>query len=108
MCEYMWGQMKKTNSGFLIFLRLMSKKGFYKILKMIELNDKMGYNEVLKEARDNRMVGSDASITIILNALTKLEFLQRKVSTKPIRTFYKLTSEGKQVLKILKSLEKYF
>ena len=54
------------------------------------------------------MVGSDASVTIVLNALTELELLQRQVNQKPIQTFYKVTPEGKQVIKILKSLEKYF
>lgn len=100
--------MKKTNSDFLIFLRLMSKKGFYQILNMIESNGKMGYGEVLKESKKNRVVKSDASITIVLNALTGLELLQRQVNQKPIRTFYSLTKDGKEILKILKTLERYF
>lgn len=98
----------KTNPEFIMFLRLMSKKGFYQILKMIESNTNMGYNEILKNAKKNKWVSGDASITIILNALTKLEFLDRRVSQKPIRTFYNLTKEGKRILKILESLESYF
>lgn len=100
--------MKKTNLDFLIFLRLMSKKGFYQILNMIESKKKMGYGEVLKEAKKNKIVKSEASITIVLNALTSLELLQRQINQKPIRTFYSLTADGKQILKILKTLEKYF
>ena len=45
----MINNMKKKNQDFLMFLRLISNKGFYQILKMIELNAPIRYNEILKK-----------------------------------------------------------
>lgn len=84
----------------------MSKKGFYDILKYVEEIGELHYNDVLRYALDKNIVDSRASITIILNGLTDLSLLERKVlDTKPIRTTYKVSKKGHFVLKTLHELE---
>lgn len=101
--------MDKKQENFLIFLRLLSKKGFYETLKYIEKEKNVYYNQVKRHAIQNKVVDSHASITIILNGLTNIGLLERTVKDeKPVRTNYSLTSEGKEILKKLRDLEKYF
>lgn len=91
---------------FLIFLRMMSKKGFYEILLYVKDKENVGYNQVLKHAIDKKIVDSRASITIILNGLTYLGLLERIViNDRPVRTNYKVTKTGNHVLKAFKDLE---
>ena len=92
-----------------MFLRKMSKKGFYETLNHIGENDNVHYNDVLRYSLEKRIVSSRASVTIILNGLTDLELLERKVSqTRPIRTTYKVSKKGKSVIRHLKELELVF
>lgn len=87
----------------------MSKKGFYNILNHIIEHEDVHYNDVLKHCLEKRIVGSRASVTIILNGLTGLDLLQREISqTRPIRTTYKVSKKGKTVIKHLKELEILF
>jgi len=84
----------------------MSKKGFYDISNYITKNENIHYNDVLKHCLEKQIVRSRASVTIILNGLTELEVLERKVSqTRPIRTTYNISKKGKTVMKHLKELE---
>lgn len=99
----------KQKADFLVFLRKMSKKGFYDILKYVEETGDLHYNDVLRHALDKNIVDSRASITIILNGLTDLGLLERTVvDTKPIRTVYKISKKGHSVIKILKEFEIVF
>ena len=100
---------KKAKPGFLISLRMLSKKGFYDILRHVKENPGVRYNEVLRHSLEKEIVGGRASITIILNGLTDLGLLERTTSqTRPIRTTYKITEKGNKVLKHLKELETIF
>ncbi|HSD04180.1 MAG TPA: hypothetical protein VLB45_00305 [Nitrosopumilaceae archaeon] len=91
---------------FLVFLRMMSKKGFYEILLYVKDKENVGYNQVLKYAIDKKIVDSRASITIILNGLTYLGLLERTVtSDRPVRTNYEVTKTGNHVIKAFKDLE---
>jgi DNA-binding HxlR family transcriptional regulator len=84
----------------------MSKKGFYEILKHIGEVGNMHYNEVLRYAFDRKIVRSRASITIILNSLTSMGLLERAViDSKPIRTSYKISKRGKNILDHLRDVE---
>lgn len=84
----------------------MSKKGFYNMLNYVGENENIHYNDVLRYCLEKEIVGSRASITIILNGLTDLELLERQVSqTRPIRTTYKVSKKGKIIIKHLKELE---
>ena len=87
----------------------MSKKGFYHVLNHINENEGVHYNDVLRYSMDKKIVGSRASITIILNTLTDLGLLERMVSqTRPLRTTYKISKKGKMVIKNLQDLESLF
>ena len=87
----------------------MSKKGFYETLNHILDHENVHYNDVLRYCLEKGIVDSRASVTIILNGLTELDLLERKVSpTRPIRTTYKISKKGKTVLKHLKELEVLF
>lgn len=100
---------KNQSKNFVVFLRSMSKKGFYEILNHVIEHENIHYNDVLKHCLEKRIVDSRASITIILNGLTGLDILEREVSqTRPIRTTYKVSKKGKTVLKHLKDLEILF
>ncbi len=99
----------KVQENFLIFLRIMSKKGFYEILKYIDKQKSVQYNQVKKYAIENNIVDSNASITIILNGMTNVGLLVRTVKNeRPVRTSYSLSDMGHQILKLLKDLEKFF
>ncbi len=100
---------KNQSKNFVVFLRSMSKKGFYEILNHVIEHENIHYNDVLKHCLEKRIVDSRASITIILNGLTELDLLEREVSqTRPIRTTYKVSKKGKVVIKHLKDLEILF
>lgn len=87
----------------------MAKKGFYEILNYIAEKKTVHYNEVLRHAIDKKIVDSRASITIILNGLTNLGLLERKVTDeRPIRTNYSVSKNGHQIIKNLKELEQLF
>jgi len=87
----------------------MAKKGFYEILNYIAEKKTVHYNEVLRHAMDKKIVDSRASITIILNGLTNLGLLERKVTDeRPIRTNYSVSKNGHQIIKNLKELEQLF
>lgn len=91
---------------FLIFLRMMSKKGFLDILYHINTYQSCHYNEVQKYAISKKIVSSQASITIILNGLTNLGMLDRIiVEGKPPRTKYSINKTGKTILTKLKNLK---
>ena len=84
----------------------MSKKEFYDILNHVIENENVHYNDVLRHCLEKQIVSSRASVTIILNGLTELGLLDRKVSqTRPIRTTYSVSKKGKTVMKHLKELE---
>ena len=94
---------------FLIFLRMMSKKGFYSLLNYIKEEENVSYNQALKYAIDKKIVESNASITIILNGLTNLALLERSViNSRPVRTNYKVTKSGNHVIKSFKDLQSFF
>ena len=100
---------KKSKQAFLVFLRKLSKKGFYDTLTHVRENPGVHYNDVLRYSLEKGIVGGRASITIILNGLTDLGLLERTVSqTRPIRTTYKITEKGNKVLKHLKELNALF
>ena len=97
------------DEDFLIFLRMMSKRGFYEVLKFVHEEGSVQYNQVQKYAISSRIVSSQASITIILNGLTNLELLERSVvDGKPPGTKYSLSKTGKQVLTKFRSLQDIF
>lgn len=101
--------MSHQKDDFLLFLRKMAKKGFYEILNYIAEKKTVHYNEVLRHAMDKKIVDSRASITIILNGLTNLGLLERKVTDeRPIRTNYSVSKNGHQIIKNLKELEQLF
>lgn len=95
-----------SGRDFLTFMRKMSKKGFYEVLKHINERKTVHYNDVLNYLLDKKVVDSRASVTIILNGLTNLGLLERTVTnTRPIRTNYQVSPAGHAILKILKDLE---
>ncbi len=97
------------DEDFLIFLRMMSKRGFYELLKFVNEKGPVQYNQVQKYALSSKIVSSQASITIILNGLTNLELLERSiVDGKPPGTKYGISKVGKQVLIKFDSLKEIF
>ena len=97
------------NQDFLLFLRMMSKKGFYDMLNHISGKGSVHYNALLKFALEKKIIDSAASVTIILNGLTNLGLLERTVTnTRPLRTTYKVSKNGQKVLKNFGNLETLF
>lgn len=96
------------DTDFLIFLRIMSKKGFLDTLLYISNNTDVYYNEVQKYVIKKKIVSSQASVTIILNGLTNLGLLDRVViDRKPPRTSYSISKFGKNVLTKLNNLKAF-
>lgn len=91
---------------FAIFLRKMSKKGFYGILQYINEKGPLHYNDVLRHADENGLAKSRYQVTNVLNTLTDYGFLERKISSeRPLRTTYSTTKKGKEALNLLSELE---
>jgi DNA-binding HxlR family transcriptional regulator len=94
---------------FLIFLRMMSKKGFYTILKYVDEQGNVQYNQVLKYAMGKKIIESGASVTIILNGLTNLGLLDRSViNSRPVRTNYSVSKYVYNIIENFKELESFF
>lgn len=85
----------------------MSKRGFHEVLAYVEREGGTHYNDVARYAIGNRLVESRASVTIILNALTKMGLLQRIVlDSRPVRTEYRSTTKGSAILHLLEQMDK--
>lgn len=92
---------------FNVFLRKMSKKGFYQVLRHIDEKGEVHFNDVLNHALSSKMVNSRSQVISIMNGLTDLGLLERKVSEKrPLRTTYRVSKTGSIVLQHFKLLEK--
>ena len=88
---------------------MLSKKGFYDVLKFIKKQKSVYYNDVVNFATQEKIVSSQASVTIILNGLTNLELVKREVTDeRPVRTLYSLTKNGEKILIKLLELQKFF
>ena len=95
------------NVDFMIFLRMLSKKGFLDTLAHISDKKQIHYNELQKYLMKKKIVTSQASVTIILNGLTNIGLLDRViVDGKPPRTSYSVNKVGKSVLSQLNNLKK--
>ena len=100
-------QTNKKNIEFRDFLRKISKQGFYEILIHMQSNPHIYYSEITKYAKAKKILKSEASVTILLNAFTANKILNRKVAkTRPLRTTYSVTAKGTKIIKLLKNLEK--
>lgn len=85
-----------------MFLKSMSKRGFHEVLSYVDDAGSTHYNDVLRYAMEKKLVESRASVTIILNTLTRMELLERTVlDARPIRTAYSSTKKGKAILRLL-------
>jgi DNA-binding HxlR family transcriptional regulator len=92
---------------FNVFLRKMSKKGFYQVLQHIDEKGELHFNDVLNHALSTKMVNSRSQVISIMNGLTDLGLLERKVSEKrPLRTTYRVSKTGKAILNSFEQLEK--
>ncbi|MEP0825925.1 MAG: hypothetical protein HRF40_10600 [Nitrososphaera sp.] len=99
--------MPYVKDRFNVFLRKMSKKGFYQVLQHIDKKGEVHFNDVLNHALSSKMVDSRSQVISIMNGLTDLGLLERKVSEKrPLRTTYTVSKKGHAVLHHFEQLEK--
>lgn len=93
--------------GLRDFLNKLSKKGFVHVLFYIEEKGSLHYNEIQRYLVDEEKVVERASVTIIVNGLTAMGLLDRKVEidTKPVRTTYSLSRKGQALLRHLKEIQ---
>ena len=97
----------REGDKFRTFLRKMSKKGFFEVLDFMGDKDWLHYSEILEHCMIKRIVDSRATVTTIVNGLTDLGLLDRKVTaTRPVRTQYKLSNIGSGALNHLNTLRK--
>ncbi|WP_148701825.1 hypothetical protein [Candidatus Nitrososphaera evergladensis] len=98
-----------TSSEFEDFGKGTAKKRFYEVLAHIDEKGSMHYNDVMRYAFEQKLVRSRASITIILNGLTKMGLLERTVmDSRPMRTTYDLTRKVRSILELMKQVERNF
>lgn len=89
------------------FLKLIIKKGYYDVLLHVEKNPDIHYNDVLKWALEKKVVASRSALPPMLGDLTDLGLLDRTITdTRPIRTTYKVSKKGKDIIKSLDNLQK--
>jgi DNA-binding HxlR family transcriptional regulator len=85
----------------------MSKKGFYQVLQHINDKGEVHFNDVLNLALSSKMVNSRSQVIAIMNGLTDLGLLERKVSERrPLRTTYSVSKKGRNILNLLREIEK--
>lgn len=97
---------KESRKVFLSTLRKMSKKGYYEILEYISKNESVHYADVMKFAIEGNIVESRATVTLIVRGLLKLNLIERTViDSAPVRTIYKTTMMGLEVLRLLREIE---
>jgi DNA-binding HxlR family transcriptional regulator len=97
---------KDKRKAFSNLMKRMSKKGFYETLKFICEKAPVHYAEILDYDLSNMIVQSRATVTLIVRNLAKLELIERTiVDSRPIRTVYKPTEKGSQLLRHLQAIE---
>jgi len=97
---------RHKRKGFTDLLRKMSKKGFYETLEFICDKGSAHYAEILKYDLENEIVGSRATVTLIVRSLSKMNLIRRTVmDTRPVRTLYQLTDKGLKLMRHLKDIE---
>lgn len=98
---------KDKQDNFAIMLRKMSKKGFYKTLKLICERGSIHYAEILRYDLDNDIVQSRATVTLIIRNLSKIGLIKRSVvDSRPIRTVYQPTEKGLKLFRHLQEIER--
>jgi len=96
-----------NNKHLAELLRTISRKGVLEVILYINENPHSSYTNIQNYIIKEKIVNSQASITIILNGLTRLGLVDREISNKrPIKTGYSLSSMGENVLLKLINLEK--
>jgi DNA-binding HxlR family transcriptional regulator len=87
----------------------MGRKGFLEALEHISKNPECHYNDVLRYLLDNEILEGRAYVTTILNMLVETDLVERSIEgqSRPIRTTYRLSKNGKVVLKLLEGLEPF-
>jgi DNA-binding HxlR family transcriptional regulator len=97
---------KESRGAFLSTLRKMSKKGFYETLEYICKNESVHYADIMKVLIESKVVESRATVTLIVRGLLKLNLVERTVmDSRPVRTVYKSTEMGSEVLQLLQKIE---
>ncbi len=87
-------------------LRVLATKGTYETLLHIRDNENIGYNSVSQYVMSNKIVKSRASVNTTITRLTDLGLLERTITQdRPIRTGYKVSKKGYNVIKHLNGIE---
>ena len=95
-----------NSDNFRNFLKMVARNGFLEILTYINKNSNSRYGEIHRFAKSNKIVKSQASITIILNGLVDLGLVDRNVvNGKPPRTAYSINKMGRSVLRKLNNFK---
>jgi DNA-binding HxlR family transcriptional regulator len=98
--------LQATSSEFTKLLRVVSKKGFYSILKHLGDKSELRYHEILKAALGDKIVDSRSQVDVALRMMVKLGMLDRTIhDERPPATTYRLSKKGKDVLHYLRQLE---
>lgn len=96
----------ESNRDIVKVLRILATKGTYETLQHVRDNENIGYNSMLQHAISNKIVKSKASVNTTITKLTDLGLLERTVTQdRPIRTSYKISEKGYDVIKHLDGIE---
>ena len=98
-----------TTEDFQIFLNLISRKGFYEILKYVNEEEQRSYSKIQEYYTRLEITSNNTSIDVILNGLTNMGLLEKYAEdNKYLETTHMLSKTGKQVLSKLVSLQRLF
>ena len=98
--------MQVTSRQFTAVLRIVSKKGFYSILKELGERGELRYHEIQKAAEAAKVVDSRSQVDVALRLMSRLGLLDRAVSNeRPPTTRYRLSKKGKETVHYLRQLE---
>lgn len=88
------------------FLTDAGRKGYLDTLKIIQKNDGIHHNEILKELLDKKILKGTSYVNTILNLLTEAKMIKKHADTtvRPMRTEYTITENGIEILKTIKTL----
>ncbi len=97
---------KRKYENLVSMLRMLANQGTYEILLYVKDHEGLHYNDIMKYATNNHIVGSRSSITVILNFLIDHHLLDKYIETRPIRTCYRINEKGCKMIKYLNDIKK--
>lgn len=87
-------------------VRKLFRKGYIETLLFIHEKGKVRFADIRKFCLENDVVQSRGTVSHIVRGLTDMKLIERRiVATRPIKTFYNVSEQGKKIVEHLKAVK---